>query len=362
MAGLSPADLLAPVLAALRAELPVGVRIDDVLIGSSRPTPGNLARVAALQAGLGVEVPGVTLDRQCAGGLEAVRMAGALVSAGLAEVVLAGGVDSASALDDATGVGEGGASGRPSAQARFAPDGYADPQLGVAAEELARLLGIGRDRQDAYALRSHALTLAASRAGLYDAELVPVGTMTRDDRPRRLSAETLQRLRPAFTPDPVGTVTAGNACGIADGAAAVTVTSESFRRTHGLSGLRIIDSAVRAGDPALPGLGALEATRAVLARSGVKLDEVAVIEVTEAFAAQVLALTDGLGLKDLDGAPAVCPDGGAIGLGHPWGASGAMLLGRLHRRLVPQGSERLGIATTAVAGGQGVAVLVESVT
>ena len=161
---------------------------------------------------------------------------------------------------------------------------------------------------------------------------------------------------------PGGTVTAGNSCGINDGAAALAVIPEAARAAAGLPGLRVLATAVVGVDPALPGLGPVPAVRAVLRRGRLRLDDVDVVEITEAFAAQVLACTDALGLDPLAvDAGRVCPDGGAIALGHPWGASGALLVVRLFSRLVRRGLGRYGIGACAVGGGQGVAVLVEAV-
>ena len=354
LAGTGAAGLAAPVLAALAADLaamPVPVPVGEVVLGNCCGPGGNLARVAALGAGLGTFVPGVTVDRQCGSGLEAVRLAAALVSSGSAEVALAGGTESASTATRALP--------RPP----FAPAGFADPEMGEAADALADRCGISRQRQDEYAARSHARAVRAADAGVFAAELVPVGGVGTDDRPRRgLSAAKLAAFRPAF--GPAGTVTAGNACGINDGAAAVAVISERRRAAAGVPGLRILGSAVAGVDPATPGIGPVPAVEAVLDRCGVRLDDVALVEITEAFAAQVLAVTDALGL-DPFGADAgrVCPDGGAIALGHPWAASGALLLVRLFAALVrsrrPGG--RYALATCAVGGGQGVAMLLEPI-
>jgi acetyl-CoA C-acetyltransferase len=372
LAAVPPVTLTAAVLRALGHELGTGVGPgralpDDVVWASSRPSPGNLARIAALESGLGQAVPGATVDRQCGGGLEAVRLAAALIGSGQAEIVLAGGVDSASLTDAADGVREG-----PSPQAPFTPAGHPDPGMGEAADELADRWGISRERQDSYAARSYERAAAARSAGVPMGELVPVGSVLEDDRLRLPGIRTLGRLRPAFPPPGRdGTVTPGNACGIADGAAGVTLISGGLRGALGVPGLRVVATAAVGIDPALPGLGSLEAARVVLDRAGVTVQDLATIEVVEAFAAQVLALTEGLGLTGDDGGdeldgpgPLVCPDGGAIALGHPWGASGALLLVRLFDRLVRRGqvAGRLGLATCAVAGGQGVAVLVETVT
>jgi acetyl-CoA C-acetyltransferase len=351
LATLEAADLAGPVLAALAADLPAGRHPDDVILGNCRGPGGDIARVAALAAGLGVATPAVTVDRQCGAGLEAVRLAAALVGSSAAEVVLAGGAESAS---HAVG-----------GRAAFAPAGFDDPDMGPAAEALARERGVERCRQDSYAARSHRLALAAARAGKFGAELVPVAGTAADDRPRqRLTEAVLARLRPAFAAD--GTVTAGNSCGISDGAAAVTVVSERIRAEHRLPGLRILGTAVAGVEPALPGLGPVPAIQALMRRTGVDLAEVAVLELTEAFAAQVLACTDALGLDPL-GADhdRICPQGGAIALGHPWGASGALLVVRLFSALVrsrpTRPGPRYGLAACAIGGGQGLAMLVRAV-
>jgi acetyl-CoA C-acetyltransferase len=367
LAGLGPAELASPVLAALRLDLARAIggpppRLDDVVLGNCRGPGGNVARVAALAAGLGEQVPGVTLDRQCGSGLEAVRLGAALIAAGEVDFVLAGGVESAST-----------APGGPGHRARFTPVGHPDPEMGAAADAAADARGIGRERQDAYAARSHARTVAAHTAGVDDPELVALAGCVSDDRPRPgLDAATLGRFRPAFSAH--GTVTAGNACGISDGAAAVALVSERWWTASGMPGLRVLASVAVGADPALPALAAAPAVQAVLGRVGLDLDDVAVFEVTEAFAAQLLACTDELGL-DPFGADAerVCPDGGAIALGHPWSASGAMLVVRLFSRLVRRGSPpgtgpgpgpgpgRYGVAACAIGGGQGLAVLFERV-
>jgi acetyl-CoA C-acetyltransferase len=234
--------------------------------------------------------------------------------------------------------------------------------MGEAADALAAARGVSRERQDAYAARSHALAVAAQRAGVYDAELVAVGDITADDRPRPgLDDARLARFRPAFSAD--GTATAGNSCGISDGAAGVAVVDEGTRARLGLPGLAVRAVSAVGVDPRLPGLGPVPAVEAVLDVCGVSLADVGALEITEAFAAQVLACTDAWGLDPLEGPGehVVCTQGGAIALGHPWGASGALLVVRLFSRMVRQGGPRFGVATCAVGGGQGVALLVERV-
>jgi acetyl-CoA C-acetyltransferase len=232
--------------------------------------------------------------------------------------------------------------------------------MGEAADALARQAGISRARQDAYAARSHARALAAAADGRFGAELVTVADVDGDERPRALTEATLSRFRPAFGPD--GTVTAGNACGISDGAAAVALVPESLRARLGLSGLAVRAHAVCGVDPNLPGLGPVPAVQAVLTAAGLTMDDVAAFEMTEAFASQVLACTDALDLDPLGAdADRFCPDGGAIAFGHPWGASGALLMVRLFATMVRSGGPRFGVASCAVGGGQGVATLVERI-
>lgn len=349
LAGVDAVGLAGAVVAATAADVePRCGPVRDVVLGVCCGPGGNPARIAALAAGLGPAVPGVTVDGQCGSGLEAVRLAAALVAAGQTGVVVAGGTESASTARD------GGA------RAAFTPAGFPDPEMGPAADDLARVAGISRERQDAYAARSHRLTLAARDGGAFAAELVPVAGTDVDDRPRRIDAAALARLRPAFSPG--GTVTAGSSCGISDGAAAVAIVPEHLRAAAGVPGLRVVATAAVGVDPALPGLGAAAAVREVLERARLTVADLSVLEITEAFAAQVLACTDALGLDPLGAdADRVCPQGGAIALGHPWGASGTLLVVRLFAELVRSGRGGLGVAACAVGGGQGVAVLVEAV-
>jgi acetyl-CoA C-acetyltransferase len=338
---LSVDELAAPVLRAVLDDAGFST-VDDVLLGNVFGAGGNPARVAALRAGLGAAVPGVTVDRQCASGLAAIALAGALVRAGEGEVYLAGGVESASTAplrawrtDPPT----------PYTRAPFAPAEVGDPEMGAAADLVAAEAGISRERQDRFALRSHERALAAQRGGRFAGELVAVGGVERDERPRAFTLERLARFRPAFTPD--GTATAANSCGVNDGAAAVLVVSERLRRERGLPGLRLTAAATAAVDPNRLGLGAVPAMRRVLA--GRAPD---VVEFNEAFAGQALACLDAVGLDECTASP----DGGAIALGHPWGASGAVLVVRLFARLVrDRTGERTGLAALSAGGGVGVA-------
>jgi acetyl-CoA C-acetyltransferase len=359
--------LAAPVLRAVVTDLRAGgadVRpdgVDDVVLGNCMGPGGNPARVAALAAGLALDVPGLTVDRQCGSGLDAIGVAARMVLSSGPDggVVLAGGAESASTAPQRLARGDDGAL-TPYDRARFAPDDIGDPGMGEAAEALARRSGVSRDRQDAYAARSHARARAAADAGRFADELVPVAGVEHDERPRSLTTATLSRFRPAFAD--AGTVTAGNSCGISDGAGAVALVPEDVRARLGVPGLAVRAHAVCGIDPNLPGLGPVPAVRAVLDAAGLTLDDVGSVEMTEAFASQVLACTDALRLDVLgEDADRVCPDGGAIAFGHPWGASGALLVVRLFATMVRRDGPRFGLATCAVGGGQGVATLLERV-
>ncbi|MBD8080626.1 thiolase family protein [Cellulosimicrobium arenosum] len=356
-------DLAAAVLAATACDLRgLGndTPTDDVVLGSCTGPGGNVARAAALAAGLGVGVPGLTVDRQCGSGLAAVIAAAQQVRAGDARLVLAGGTESASRAPQRAHRAPHGLT--PYARAAFTPAPWADPDMGAAADALARRRGITRERQDAYAVRSHTLARAAHAAGRFGPESVPVGDrLDRDERARRLDPDVVGRLRAAFTPD--GTVTAATASPVSDGAAVVAVVPESVRRDLRVPGLRVVATASVGCDPALPGWGPVPATRAVLDRAGWSVADLRAVEIVEAFAAQVLAMTDALGLDPLGGDERVCADGGALALGHPWGATGAVSVVRLFSRLVRAGAPAgaRGLATAAVGGGTGVAALVEVV-
>ena len=355
LSALDVTALSAPVLRSLAADLPEAV--DEVVLGNCTGPGGDPARVASLAAGLGIEVPALTVDRQCGSGLEAIAVAAQRVALG-ATFVIAGGVESASTAPLRHALRPDG-SRSPYTRAPFAPPAFGDPDMGPAAEALAADAGVSRERQDEYAQRSHRLAVRTADRGGFDAELVPLtGVSGVDERPRRgLRLDQLARFRPAFREN--GTVTVGNSCGVNDGAAAVAVVSEATRRRLGLPGLAIRAYASSGVDPRLPGRGPVPAVRAVLAAASLTIADVGVLEITEAFAAQVLACTDELGI-DATG-DVVCPEGGAIALGHPWGASGALLVLRLFSQLVRSDGPRWGVATCAVGGGQGVALLVERV-
>jgi acetyl-CoA C-acetyltransferase len=349
------AELAAPVLAAL-VERCDGQPVREVLLGNCTGPGGNVARVAALAAGLPVQVPALTVDAQCASGLAAIELAAdrARSRPGL---LLAGGVESASTAPWRFWPPVGDAPPERYERAPFAPESVGDPDMGLAADVLAEKAGVGRRRQDAYAARSHRLAHAVRETGGFDAEVVPLGERRRDERPRPgLTAERLARFPPVFRPATGGgTVTAGNACGINDGAAAVAVVDAETHRTLSVPGLRVLATARAGVDPNLPGVGLVPAAESALAAAGLTVDDLDRVELNEAFAGQVLACCDALRLEP----ERVCTEGGALALGHPWGASGAVLLVRLFAQLVSGEAGRYGLAAIAAGGGQGVAMVVE---
>lgn len=350
LAGVDAGELVAPVIRhTLRdaRRVTVGqIEVADVILGNCTGPGGNLGRIAALGAGLGVSVPGGTVDRQCGSGLGAIVDAAAAIRGGDERPRIAGGVESASTAPTRS------IDGKPYARAPFAPAGFADPDMVQAADDLASHLGISRQRQDAHAARSHARARTARAEGRFDDEVVPV-LGSRDDGSIGLADGVLSRLMPVF---PGGTVTAGNTARISDGAATVLLVPAGQG-----SGLALRATAVIGCDPALPGLGAAFAVQAVLRHKTLATKDVHALEIVEAFAAQSLAVLDRLHLEESD--PRVCPDGGALAYGHPWGASGAVAVVRLFSRLVRGGapSGTFGVAAASVGGGLGVAALFEVV-
>lgn len=357
LAAVSAAELAAPVLAAVARPLARdGAEPAEVVLGNCMGPGGDVARVAVLSAGLPDALPALTVDRQCASGLAAIALAASLVTAEPG-MVLAGGVESASTAPWRSWPPSGDAGPVRFERAPFAPAVIGDPDMGPAADDLARAFGISRAEQDDYAARSHGRAIATLQAHGFEAEIVPVAGVARDDRPRAgLTAERLARLRPAFGPH--GTHTAGNSCGVNDGAAVLAVADAATHQRLGTPGLGVLATATAGLDPNRPGLSLVPAARQALERAGLRLDDVDVIEFNEAFAGQVLACCRAL---DLD-PERVCPEGGALALGHPWGASGAVLVVRLFSQLVRRRAGRYGLAAIAAGGGQGVAMVVEALT
>ncbi|MEZ0493440.1 acetyl-CoA C-acyltransferase [Kineococcus sp. TBRC 1896] len=342
-AGLRDHDLAAAVLAALADDVTRcaarGTTVAEVVAGVAT-ADGNPARRAALAAGLGVHVPGTTVDAQCASGLAAVRLAAALAATGTGPVLAVGAESTTARHRDGV-----------VPRAAFAPDGWADPGMGPAADALAAELGIGRADQEAFAVRSHARALAARRRTAE--RFVPLAGLDRDARPRVLRPGVLARFPPAFGAD--GTVTAATASAHADGAAGLALVDAATADRWGAGGLTVLATAAAGADPALPGAAAAPAARAALRSARLGVADVDRLEVGEAFAAQVLACSRALGLEDED--PRLNPDGGALALGHPWGATGAALLVALAGGLAPG---QVGVAVSAAGGGLGVAVVVRA--
>lgn len=369
-------DLLAPVLGALVERSGVsGSLLADVVAGNAAGGGGNLARLAALTAALPASLPGITVDRQCGSGLDAIVLACRLVQAGAGEAFLAGGAESIStAPARARRLGDGSLVFYRRAQHAPALEGEAepgDPDMGFAAETVAREAGITRERQDALALRSHARALAAASSGAYDGELVAVrsphaeaGLLTADNGPRaRLDSRLLARFPAAFVEG--GTVTAGNSCFDADGAAAVLVVSRGavgqLAVPAGSAALEFVGSQTVGVDPRRLGLGAGAAAERLLGEAGAAVGDLAAVEFNEAFAGQVLACTDRLGMSGEALDAVLNTEGGALALGHAYGASGAVSIVRLLARAqtLPEGS--LCLAMISSAGGIGTAALFRTV-
>lgn len=343
-------ELAAPVLRAALSDAvtATGGRLDiaDVLLGNCMGPGGNPARVAALAAGLDPAIPGGTVDRQCGSGLAAILDAAAAIRAGDRRPRLAGGAESASTAPVRS------VDGVPYDRAPFAPDGYPDPDMTRAAEDLAERDGLPRARLDAHAARSHARARAAGSAGRFAAELVPLAGLRSDDAVG--GAERLLPRLPALFAG--GVLTAGTSTRIGDGAAAVVVAPAGTA-----PGLAVRAGAIVGCDPALPGVGAAPAILSALARARLDVRDVAAFELVEAFASQSIAVLQRIGVADDD--PRVCADGGALALGHPWGASGAVAVVRLFSRLVRAGAPAgtVGVAAASVGGGLGVAAVLEVV-
>ncbi|MDF0661859.1 thiolase family protein [Rhizobium sp. BC49] len=365
LATVAAEDLLAAIIRRIVAETGIAPDdIDDVLVGNAAGGGGNIGRLAALTAGLPLSVPGVAVDRQCGSGLEAIIMAARLIQAKAGACFLAGGVESVSTapwrVERPKAIG---ALPRFYGRARFSPETVGDPEMGIAAENVARQFAIARQRQDEFALRSHWLAVAAAEAGLFQPEIVDISTthglVERDEclRPST-SLEALANLRPVFLRD--GSVTAGNACPLNDGACLVLVMSRGMAKSLGIGkGLALIDSAAAGVDPNLLGIGPVASTKKLLRRQpGLSLASIDAIEFNEAFAAQVLASLDQLDIP----ADTVNREGGAIALGHPFGASGAILVTRLYSQLVRAGVPgATGLAMIGIGGGIGLTALFESV-
>ncbi|MEV6016693.1 MULTISPECIES: thiolase family protein [unclassified Streptomyces] len=373
LSSVRPDDLAAHVVRGLVAEVPAldPARVDDVYWGAANQAGEdnrNVARMAALLAGLPDSVPGATVNRLCASGLEAITTAARAIASGEADIVLAGGSESMSRAPFVLPRPDEALPHRiETVDTRLGwrlvnpamKDLHGVLSMGETAEEVAARYGVSRERQDAFALRSHQRAADARKNGYFASELLPFerpdGVVVDSDECVRedTSLDKLARLKPVFRAG--GTVTAGNASPMNDGAAGVLLVSEEALNELGLESLGRYAAGASAGvHPDVMGIGPVPATRKALARVGWSVADIQEAEFNEAFAAQALACVDQLGIDpDL-----VNPTGGAIALGHPLGASGARILTTLLHRMRRTGAER-GLATMCVGVGQGSAVLVE---
>ncbi|WP_234197969.1 3-oxoadipyl-CoA thiolase [Pseudacidovorax sp. NFM-22] len=352
--------------------------VTDVLYGCANQAGEdnrNVARMAALLAGLPIDVPGATINRLCGSGLDAVGSAARAIKAGEAQLMIAGGVESMSRAPFVM----------PKAESAFSRSNavydttigwrfvnklmkaqYGVDSMPETAENVAEQFKIEREAQDRMALASQQRAVAAQKSGFFESEIVPVTipqkkgdaiVVAKDEHPRDTSLESLARLKGVVKPE--GTVTAGNASGVNDGACALLIASEQAAAKNGLTPrARIVGMATAGVAPRIMGIGPAPATQKVLAQTGISLDQIDVIELNEAFAAQGLAVLRMLGLKDDDARVNI--NGGAIALGHPLGASGARLattaVNQLHR-----GGGRYALCTMCIGVGQGIALILEKV-
>ena len=353
-----PDDLAAIVIRRLLEKHPAIApeEIDDVILGCAMPEAEsgmNVARIAALRAGLPDSVPGITINRFCSSGLQAIAMAADRIRSGGAQIIIAGGAESLSMI--------------PMAGNKFAPNPWMVdhlPQIymgmGLTAEQVQKKYDITREDADQFAYRSHQHALHAQAEGKFDDEIVPVpvngsAMFTKDEGPRAdTSPEALAKLRPVFQSD--GTVTAGNSSQTSDGAAAAIVMSDKKSAELGLKPMaRFVSFAVAGVPPEIMGIGPVVAIPKALALAGLKKEDIDVIELNEAFAVQALAVIRKAGL-DLD---RVNPNGGAIALGHPLGCTGAKLTATILREMHRKDT-RYGMVTMCVGGGQGAAGIFEN--
>jgi acetyl-CoA C-acetyltransferase len=353
-----PEDLAAFAVNAALEQVPQLPReeIGDVLIGCGFPQERqgmNLGRRVALLAGLPVTVPGLTVNRFCASSLQTIRMAFHAIMAGEGETFVAGGVESTSQV-----------SGYPKSEEELHPALFGDDApianvyipMGLTAENVAERWDVSREDMDRFAQQSQERAVAAQDSGFFAREITPYEGVEADDGPRRTSTyEKLAALEPAFKPG--GKVTAGNACPLNDGGAAVVVMSAQRAAELEIKPrARILASSVSGVEPEIMGVGPITAVRKVLAQAGMTIDDVDVMELNEAFAAQVLPVCRELGVDPFS--DKLNPHGGAIAVGHPYGMTGARIMGTLLNDLEAM-DRTIGLETMCVGGGQGMAMLVE---
>jgi len=372
LAHVRPDDLAAHAIAAILERTGVDpARIDDVYFGAANQSGEdnrNVARMAVLLAGLPVEIPGATINRLCGSSLQAINSAAHAIAWGDANVAIAGGVESMTRAPFVQLKAE-----KPFDRSQPAYDTtigwrminprmqqlYPPITLGQTADNVAERYGISREEQDRFAYQSQMRAKDAVARGAFHDELVPVGDVVADEHPRpETTLEALAALKPAFKRD--GTVTAGNSSGINDGAAALLLAEAKTAERLGLQPLaRVLASATAGVHPDVMGLGPIPATRKALAHAGLRVDEIDLVEINEAFAAQVIPSARALGVDPLS--DKLNPHGGAIALGHPFGMTGARILCTLLNGLASD-NRTIGLETMCVGGGQGMAMIVERLT
>ncbi len=364
LADVRPEDILGTVMKTVVEKSGVDpAQIDDVICGSVGGAQINIARSGSLLAGIPQEVPGTTVNRYCSSSLQAIRMAFHAIKAGEGDIYLCAGSERSSRLDIERGTTRGDAvpmMPNPELQKNwelFIP-------MGMTAENVADQYNVTRENMDKYAKQSQDRAVAAQESGFFDREVVPFtkedGTFVKkDDGPRPgTTLEKLAELKPVFRPEG-GRVTAGNACPLNDGAAAVMVVSEDKANALGLKPIaRIVASGVSGLDPRIMGVGPIEAVKKTLAQANMKIGDVDIMELNEAFAAQVLPVCENVGVDPFS--EQLNPQGGAIALGHPFGQTGCRIMTTLLNGLQSR-DKTIGLETMCVGGGQGLAMIVERV-
>ncbi|MCI1261278.1 MAG: acetyl-CoA C-acetyltransferase [Tetrasphaera jenkinsii] len=375
-----PDDLAALMVREALAKVPAldPATLDDLMLGCGQPAGEggfNMARVVAVLAGLD-GVPGVTVNRYCSSSLQTTRMAFHAIKAGEGHAFVSAGVETVSRF--AGGFADGGAqnprfaaaSARSAQRATGVAHAWTDPRdagdlpdvyiaMGQTAENVAQVIGMSRQEQDAFGVRSQNLAEAAIANGFWATDIVPVTTpsgtvVSKDDGPRPgVTLEGVSQLSPVFRPD--GTITAGNACPLNDGAAAVVIMSDTRAKDLGLTPLaRIVSTGVSGLSPEIMGLGPVEATRKALALAGMTIDDIDLAEINEAFAVQALGSAQQLGIR----LEKLNVNGGAIAVGHPFGMTGARITSTLVNSLAFH-DKQIGLETMCVGGGQGMAMIIE---
>lgn len=362
LADVRPEDLLGTVMKAVVEKSGVDPsEIDDVICGSVGGAMINIGRSGALLAGIPQEVPATTVNRYCSSSLQAARMAFHAIKAGEGDTFLVGGSERSSRLESEKGTTFG--DGRPMGPNPVLQENWElFIPMGMTAENVADKYDVSRERMDRFAQQSQERAVAAQEGGVFDREIVPFtkedGTVVaKDDGPRASSTyEKLAELKPVFRPEG-GRVTAGNACPLNDGAAALMILSDDKAKALGIKPLaRIVATGVSGLDPRIMGVGPIEAVKKALAQANMKIDDVDVVELNEAFAAQVLAVCDNIDVDPFS--EKLNPHGGAIALGHPFGQTGARIMTTLINDL-QTADKTIGVETMCVGGGQGLAMIVE---